>query len=554
MAEVKTHQNLEEMASTPPTPSVTLNIESEHSQLEEKTSGSMGNYDEVVQTARRAFASGRTKSVDFRIHQLKKLLQFYKEHTNDMIDALAKDLRKSKQESMVLEIDYLINDLLATIDSVKEWAKPDKPSKQFVNILDEVILLKEPYGVVLVIGAWNYPFQLCLVPVAGAIAAGNCVILKPSEVSSASAKLMADLLPRYLDQECYQVVTGGVPETTELLKNRFDYVFYTGSTAVGKIVRAAANEHLTPVTLELGGKSPVYLDSTVDMDKAVRRIMWGKTVNAGQTCIAPDYLLCTKAVGDEFVEKTKVILKEWYGENTKESPDFCRIISERHYQRLTRLMKESGKIAVGGTSDASDLFIEPTILQDVSPSDPIMLEEIFGPILPIVNVNNAYEAIQFINAREKPLAMYIFTESTATRDQLMTNVSCGGICCNDVVMHFGVDSLPFGGVGQSGMGAYHGIHSFNTFSHMKGCLVKNFGTIGETLGASRYPPYSDKKIKLLKALMRRRTIYGKKYIPYIMAFILGLVAMGIFRALAKKMPSRFSGMIMNLLWEIKTRP
>ncbi|XP_046388431.1 aldehyde dehydrogenase, dimeric NADP-preferring isoform X3 [Ischnura elegans] len=551
MAETGTRVSVEEMNQPA---AVTVILENDHVQRDEKTSDTMGSYDEVVQNARRAFASGRTKNVDFRIQQLKKLYQFYKEHTNDMVDALAKDLRKSKQEAMVLEIDYLKNDLLATIDSVKEWAKPEKPSKQFANILDEVVVLKEPYGVVLILGAWNYPFQLSLVPLAGAIAAGNCVIVKPSEVSGASAKLMADLLPRYLDQECYQVVCGGVAETTLLLKHRFDYIFYTGSTVVGKIVRAASNEHLTPVTLELGGKSPVYLDSTADMDTAVRRILWGKCVNAGQTCIAPDYLLCTKEVGNEFVQKAKVILKEWYGENVKESPDFCRIVSERHHQRISRLMKESGKIAVGGGADVSDLFIEPTILQDVSPSDPIMQEEIFGPILPIVNVNNAYEAIQFINARDTPLTLYVFTTDKAMQGLFLSQTQSGSSCINDTILHFGVDTLPFGGVGNSGMGSYHGIYSFNTFSHMKGVLVKNFGALGETLGSSRYPPYSDKKIKLLKMLMKRRTIYGKKYIPYVLAFILGLVAMSVFRVLAKKMPSRFSGIIMSLLWEIKPRP
>ncbi|KAG8227237.1 hypothetical protein J437_LFUL003968 [Ladona fulva] len=347
---------------------------------------------------------------------------------------------------MVLEIDYLKNDLLSTIDNLRDWAKPEKVTYLF-------------------------------------------------EVNNYIGFIIA-----FSFQECYQVVTGGVSETTALLQQRFDYIFYTGSTAVGKIVRAAANEHLTPVTLELGGKSPVYLDSTADMDKAVRRIMWGKCINAGQTCIAPDYVLCTKEVGDEFVKRSKDILKEWYGENVKDSPDFCRIVSDRHHQRLTRLMKESGRISIGGSSDAGDLFIEPTVLQDVKPSDAIMQEEIFGPILPIVNVDNAYEAIKLINSRscgiscpstiaffsnflslenpltlyvftkdkamqalilsqtksgsacindtvlqfaeghrlmkwEKPLAMYIFSESSSTRDQLVSNVSCGGICVNDVIMH-----------------------------------------------------------------------------------------------------------------------
>nr|CAD7405601.1 unnamed protein product [Timema poppensis] len=481
-------------------------------------SSEMVNFSDIVQRARNAFHSGRTKSVEFREKQLNQLLRLYEENVPEMLTALSSDLRKSKQESLMTEIEYMKNDLINTIRNLREWVKPEKPPKSFVNMLDGVLIYNDPYGVVLIIGAWNYPLQLALLPMAGAIAAGNTVILKPSEVSPASAQLIAKLLPKYLDQECFQVVLGGVPETTQLLKEKFDYIFYTGSTEVGKIVRHAANEHLTPVTLELGGKSPVYLDNTADLEMAVKRIMWGKCINAGQTCIAPDYLLCSKQVEKEFVSKAKTILKEWYGDKSKESPDLCRIVTDRHYQRLVGLLK-AGTVAVGGETDASEKFISPTILVDVKPTDPVMQEEIFGPILPVVNVESAFDAIKFINSREepltlyvfttdkkvrelilsqtrsgstcindtlmhfKPLAFYIFSKSSKDRDLLINNVSCGGVCCNDTIMHLAVDTLPFGGVGNSGIGSYHGKYSFDTFTHKKSCLVKDFNGIGEKLAA-----------------------------------------------------------------------
>nr|CAD7604715.1 unnamed protein product [Timema genevievae] len=606
---------------------------------------------EIIQRARNAFHSGRTKSVEFREKQLNQLLRLYEENVPEMLTALSSDLRKSKQESLMTEIEYMKNDLKNTIHNLREWAKPEKPPKGFVNMLDGVLIYNDPYGVVLIMGAWNYPLQLALLPMAGAIAAGNTVILKPSEVSPASAQLIAKLLPKYLDQECFHVVLGGVPETTQLLKEKFDYIFYTGSTEVGKIVRRAANEHLTPVTLELGavermccqmcmrtdlrwlvlrfdwfscakhlrqsGQSrdelnfngtaradkaeifPVYLDNTADLEMAVKRIMWGKCINAGQTCIAPDYLLCSKQVEKEFVSKAKTILKEWYGEKSKESPDLCRIVTDRHYQRLVGLLK-GGTVAVGGETDASEKFISPTILVDVKPTDPIMQEEIFGPILPVVNVESAFDAIKFINSRkepltlyvfttdkkvrelilsqtrsgstcindtlmhfvgestavkdptlEKPLAFYIFTKSSKDRDLLINNVSCGGVCCNDTIMHLTVDTLPFGGVGNSGIGSYHGKYSFDTFTHKKSCLVKDFNGLGEKLAAvpkfffpvlitrSRYPPYSEKKIAMLGFLLKKRTGVSLKYLPHLVMY----AATFGFRAIAQ--PSNLHNLLVH---------
>ncbi|XP_067004416.2 aldehyde dehydrogenase, dimeric NADP-preferring [Anabrus simplex] len=465
--------------------------------------------------------------------QLKQLYRMYEENDSAMKVALAADLRRSKLESAILEIEFLKNDVKNIMIHLKEWAKPEKPSKSIVNAMDDVVIYNDPYGVVLVMGAWNYPLQLTLSPVAGAIAAGNCVIIKPSEISVACTKLMAELIPKYLDEECYHVVCGGIPETTLLLKERFDYIFYTGSTSVGKIVRAASNEYLTPVTLELGGKSPVYIDSSVNMTIAAKRILWGKCINAGQTCIAPDYMLCTKEVENAFVAKAKEVLYEWYGDNWKASPDLCRIVSDRHFQRLTAFLSNSGKVAVGGQSDAAERYVSPTILVDVKPTDPVMQEEIFGPILPIVNIENAYDAIKFITGREKPLAFYIFTNKKRDRNLLLQKVSSGGVSCNETIMHIAVETLPFGGVGHSGMGAYHGIYSFNTFTHKKSCLIKNFNLIGEKVSSIRYPPYSDRKMNFVVMATKKRRGVSCTYLPYLLIFFLGIVVAFGFKAVAK---------------------
>lgn len=479
------------------------------------------SYAEILQTARTAFDSGKTKSYEFRVKQLRALLKMYTDNLNSILEALHTDLRKSKQECVVLEIEYLRNDLRSSLAQLKGWMEPERPAKSFVNLLDKLYIFSEPYGVVLVIGAWNYPLQLTLLPVAGAIAAGNCVIIKPSEVAGATAKFMAETIPKYLDNDCYQVVLGGVPETTELLKEKFDYIFFTGSPMVGKIVHQAAAKHLTPTTLELGGKSPVYIDNSVDIETAAKRILWGKCVNAGQTCVAPDYILCTKEVQGKFVEAAARILKQWYGENAQESPDLCRIVTDKHFARLVKFL-EGTKIAVGGKTNAADRFIEPTILIDVKASDDVMQEEIFGPIFPIVTVNDVHEAIKFMKSKEKPLALYIFSNIKQNVALIMDNISCGGMCVNETIMHLAVDNLPFGGVGGSGMGNYHGKYSFDTFSHKKSCLYKDFGALGEKLASSRYPPYSQKKINFLNFLLKKRGGFNFKCLPFIFVFCLGV--------------------------------
>ncbi|KAJ9577723.1 hypothetical protein L9F63_005716, partial [Diploptera punctata] len=494
----------------------------------------MAGPSEIVGKARRAFRSGRTLPLSFREAQLKQFLAMIEENKQDILDALSYDLHKSKQEAILLEVQIITKEVHEMLNNLRVWAQPEDVEKGLANAMDKAKIYKDPYGVVLVIGPWNYPVQLALLPAIGAIAAGNCVIIKPSEVTAACAALIARLVPNYLDKECCQVVLGGVTETTELLKERFDYIFYTGSTNVGKIVRAAANQHLTPVTLELGGKSPVYIDETANIEMTVKRVLWGKCVNAGQTCIAPDYILCPTSVQDKFVAKAKTVLQEWYGDNMKNSPDLCRIVSDTHYKRLVQLLR-NGKVAVGGETDPKEKFIAPTILTDVKSTDPIMQEEIFGPILPILNVDDVTQAIEFINSREHPLAFYIFTNNKKVMEKLINNVSCGGISCNEpsCMLHNQFDTLPFGGVGHSGMGAYHGIHSFNTFVHRKSCLIRDFNSIAERLASSRYPPYSEKKLNFISFLLEKRKGLNVPYFSHLMVFALGVAATIGFKALPK---------------------
>ncbi|XP_066139771.1 aldehyde dehydrogenase, dimeric NADP-preferring-like [Euwallacea fornicatus] len=479
---------------------------------------------EIVSELRNSFNSGKTRPLQYRIKQLQNLLRMYTEKRDEIFAALWTDLHKSKGETIIMEIDILVNDIKNTLYNLYSWARPERVSRDFANILDDAYIQKEPYGVALVIGAWNYPIQLTLLPMQGAIAAGNCVLIKPSEVSQACAKLMAELIPQYLDPDCYKVFTGGIPEITELLKERFDHIFFTGNSVVGKVIHAAATRHLTPVTLELGGKSPCYIDDSVNYKVAAKRIMWGKVINAGQTCVAPDYLLCTKEVEQKFVNAAKEVLLQFFGDNPKEAESYGRIITDRHVQRLQRLI-QSGNVAVGGEVNAAERFVAPTILTGVTQNDPIMREEVFGPILPIINVSSCHEAINFINQQEKPLTLYIFSNIKSDVELLVKNTSSGGICINDTIIHLAVDSLPFGGVGYSGMGSYHGKFSFDTFSHKKAVLHKNLGALGELLGAPKYPPLTPGKVRYLHFMLAKRPWFNAiKCRAHVFAFILGIAS------------------------------
>jgi aldehyde dehydrogenase (NAD+) len=355
---------------------------------------------------------------------------------------------------------------------------------------------KEPYGVVLIIAPWNYPFTLAIDPLIGALAAGNCCILKPSEVSASTAELIASLVPRYLDPACVQVVLGGVDRTTELLAERFDYLFYTGNGTVGRIVMTAAARHLTPLTLELGGKSPCLVDRSANLEVTARRIAWGKFFNAGQTCVAPDYVLVHRHAQEPFLEAMQKTVQAFYGGSPESSPDFGRIINTRHTRRLAGLLG-SGKAVVGGTFDEEGRYVAPTVLRDVSPDSPVMHDEIFGPILPVLAVDDMERAIEFVNGRHKPLALYVFAEDAAVSQSVIDRTSSGGAVVNHTWMHLSVPELPFGGVGESGLGAYHGRHSFETFTHRKAVLEKP----SSIDPAFVYPPYTGLKSKILKALL-----------------------------------------------------
>jgi aldehyde dehydrogenase (NAD+) len=350
--------------------------------------------------------------------------------------------------------------------------------------------------VALIIAPWNYPLQLSLGPLVGALAAGNCAVLKPSELAPATARLLAERLPGYLDPACVRVVEGEVAETTALLAERFDHIFYTGNGAVGRIVLEAAAKHLTPVTLELGGKSPCYVDASADLAVAARRIAWGKFFNAGQTCIAPDYVLAHAAIRDRLLDLLRATLRDFYGDDPRTSPDYARIVNARHHRRLSALLG-AGTVVVGGESDEAQRYLAPTVLADVPPDAPVMREEIFGPILPVLAVADADAAIAFVNARPKPLALYLFAADRAVEERVLARTSSGGATVNHVMLHFLVPELGFGGVGPSGMGAYHGRASFEVFSHRKGVLRQSTAIDVPLL----YPPFSDAKKGWVRRLL-----------------------------------------------------
>jgi len=483
----------------------------------------MEDYNKIVSAVRTTFDSGRSKNVEWRKEQLKSVTRMLDENEDKFIAALKSDLNKPVQESIMAEIDYLKNEVIGILRHIDEWTQDQYVDKSPVTLLDTAFLHPEPFGVVLVLGAWNFPLHLTLAPVLPAIAAGNCVIIKPSEIAPATAKVIAEILPKYLDQSCIQVVLGGVPETTSLLKERFDYIFYTGSTPVGKIIGAAANKHLTPCTLELGGKSPTYIDDSGNMEVKVKRLLWGKFNNCGQICVAPDYVLCSKAVESKMLPIMKRLLKDWYGEKPELSNDYCRIVSERHLDRLAGMLnKTEGSVVIGGKNDYQGKFVEPTVVTGVTWDDAIMQEEIFGPILPILTVNSVDEAIKLINQREKPLALYVFSDHKEVQDQFKTRTSSGGLVFNETILHLSVEELPFGGVGASGMGAYHGKHGFDTFTHSKPILARDLGWLGEKLGEFRYPPYDIKAIGFIRNLLKNRALPSLAWVKSLVVFILGI--------------------------------
>ncbi|WP_030871112.1 aldehyde dehydrogenase family protein [Streptomyces sp. NRRL F-2747] len=427
---------------------------------------------EIVARLRAAFRTGRTKSLEWRTAQLRGLRDMLTEGGADLAAALHADLGKPSGEAYRTEIDFTIREIDHTLDHLQAWLAPEAVAVPPVLGPDASAWTQyDPLGVVLIIAPWNYPAGLLLAPMVGALASGNAVVAKPSELAPATSAALARLLPAYLDTEAVAVVEGGIPETTTLLAEHFDHIFYTGNGMVGRIVMRAAAEHLTPVTLELGGKSPVFVDRGTDLDVVAERLARGKFLNAGQTCIAPDYVLTDPQTAAALEPALARAIEDLYGTDPATSGEYGRIVNERHFDRLTGLLG-SGRVVVGGGSDRTSKFIAPTVLADVDPASPVMQEEIFGPILPIVTVTGLDEAIDFVNDRDKPLALYVFTESGDTRHRIAAETSSGGLGYGLPVAHVMVLDLPFGGVGESGTGSYHGHHSIETFSHRKAVLAK----------------------------------------------------------------------------------
>ncbi|OIJ64948.1 aldehyde dehydrogenase family protein [Streptomyces mangrovisoli] len=451
---------------------------------------------ELAQTARRGFDAGITRPLEWRRQQLKQLDRMLAENAATIEEAVRADLGKHLLEAHMTEINSVRTEIALTIKNLKRWTKPRGVPVPLPLRPATGRIHRQPLGTVLVIAPWNYPVRLLLIPVAGAIAAGNAVVAKPSEVSSHTSAVLARLFPKYLDQRAVTLVEGGVEETTELLEQRWDHIFYTGNGAVGRIVMAAAVRHLTPVTLELGGKSPVYVDESADIDATAAWLAWGKLLNTGQTCVAPDYVLAPPTVVPKLVDALRREITVLYGDEPRTSPDYGRIISTRHVDRLAGLLGGTGEIVIGGESDRDEKYVAPTVLTGVSLDDPVMGEEIFGPILPIVTVSGSDEAINVINSREKPLALYLFARSAAVRDAFLARTTSGSMGINADMIQLGAPALPFGGVGESGTGAYHGEHTVRLFSHERAVLRK---LRGPNLTAMGRPPFTARKERMLRS-------------------------------------------------------
>ncbi|NDJ20444.1 aldehyde dehydrogenase family protein [Nostoc sp. B(2019)] len=454
----------------------------------------LSNIAEIVLNQRKFFQTGKTKDVDFRIEQLKTLKLAILEHEQAIIQALQADLHKPEFEIYMTELG-IIKEVDYAIKHLKTWIKPKKAAVSWEFFSYSARIYSEPLGVVLIIGPWNYPFNLIISPLVGAIAAGNCTIIKPSELAPHTSHVLTEIIAKYFDPAYIAVLEGGVETSEKLLIEKFDHIFFTGGTAVGKIVMAAAAKHLTPVTLELGGKSPCIVDTDINLEHTIRRITWGKFLNAGQTCIAPDYLLVDNKIKKDLVNGLQKCLKEFYGDQPDKSPDYARIISQKHFDRLVNFLK-NGEIIIGGETKSSERYIAPTLIDNVSLLDPIMQEEIFGPLLPIIEYTDIAEAIALINSRPKPLALYLFSQNKNLQKHVLQETSSGGVCINDTLMQFGVSSLPFGGVGDSGIGSYHGKGSFDIFSHDKSVLQNSFWLDLKW----RYAPYKG-KLPLIKKLL-----------------------------------------------------
>jgi acyl-CoA reductase-like NAD-dependent aldehyde dehydrogenase len=449
---------------------------------------------DIIQQQRQFFATGRTKDVAFRLEQLKRLKQAILDNQTAILEAVNADLNKPEFEAYATEIG-VVREIDYAIKHLKSWVKPKKVSTSIEQFPSSACIYPEPLGVVLIISPWNYPFQLMISPLVGAIAAGNCAILKPSELAANTSRIVTQITEKTFDPSYITSIEGGVETSQELLAEKFDHIFFTGGTKIGQLVMEAAAKHLTPVTLELGGKSPCIVDSNVHIEHAAKRIAWGKFINAGQTCIAPDYLLVDRTIKNDLLTSIKQCIQEFYGDDPAKSPDYGRIINQRHFERLASFLSE-GQPYIGGQTNPEERYIAPTVIDGVDWDAPVMEEEIFGPILPVLEYSDLSDAIAKINARPKPLALYIFSKDQQKQERVLQETSSGGVCINDTVMQVGVSELPFGGVGSSGIGSYHGKASFDTFSHRKSVLKRSFLLDLDW----RYAPYQG-KLKLIKRII-----------------------------------------------------
>tara|TARA_R110000868_G_scaffold103516_2_gene285059 strand:- start:1062 stop:2468 length:1407 start_codon:yes stop_codon:yes gene_type:complete len=446
----------------------------------------LARVNEIVTLQSSSTASNLISSYQQRIDILKKLSRAITTHSEAIAAALLEDLGKSKLEAQIAEIGFVQGEIAHSLKHLKKWMKPKRVSSPLILLPARSFIVSNPLGKVLIISPWNYPFQLLFSPLVGALAAGNQVILKPSELAPATANVITRIVQETFDPRLVNVVNGGVEQTTKLLEQRFDHIFYTGNGHVGRIVMEKAAKHLTPVTLELGGKSPCVVAGLTNLEVAARRIAWGKWFNAGQTCVAPDYVLVEKGLKDKLLNELNKVVKEFYGDNAATSPDYGKIVNQRHFNRLINLFKKDD-IIFGGESDESKCYLAPTVIS-ADFDHPIMQQEIFGPILPIIETDSFDNALKVISRRDHPLAAYLFSDDAKMLERFSCEVQAGGICLNDCLMHLSNPDLPFGGVGESGMGSYHGHTSFKIFSHQKSVL-KRFFIFDLKL---RYPPYSGK--------------------------------------------------------------
>jgi len=465
-------------------------IPKSQSQKQTIQSTSALDFGQLAAAHRAYFQSGATRGVEWRESQLIALRSMMEDHAEDFYAALWSDLRRNRIEADLIDVKYMTNEIDHVIAHFRRWMKPVRIGTPLQLAPSRAQVQFDPLGVGLIIGTWNYPLMLTLSPLVAAISACNAAVIKPSEVSAATAEAIARFVPQYLDRKAFSVVLGAVPETTALLEQPWDHIFFTGGTKIAKIVMTAAAKNLTPVVLELGGKNPTIVHSSANLRVAARRIAFGRWFNSGQTCTAPDYVLVFEDVAAEFLKYLKEALIEFYGDDPQKSPDYGRIVSNGHFDRLVRLL-ESGTIFHGGQHDRNERFIEPTVLVNVSPDSPAMQEEIFGPILPVLEVGNVGEVIDFVNARPSPLGLYLFSEDQSVTEQILNSTASGDAVVNDCTLQPVIHDLPFGGVGNSGMGKYHGEWGFRAYSNARGVLTHSTRI---DIGGLRYPPYDRNRI------------------------------------------------------------